>query len=548
MTSLRVDVFGWKIELPNLSELFDEDKTSLPQVAFEFLQEYSSLTTTRTRAILTDTLLPIHGTDAATFAKTFGAQYQGKHLIIAADNLKFFGLMSGDATTLGGVQPFEQVRTTMESGAPIVIMAFDHHNVLPQEEKGLVGAELVLKHQAVIASAVNHAIMNGYSITVVAHSIPFDPDSMISQFLIKEIISGRALSQGVHGKLVQYARTTDYYTFPFGGEQQLTLRGISDGLGMLNMSSPKLLAERSDRILRWLVDTSVDPGDPKAFGEFIRSVSDAPLHSEGSVERLVQQCVAAKLEALETAKRLVSFAQAYEVTLNTVGNSGEMVPVRYRALLVDNRGRAFKEIDDVLYSPDQRPTIIVKQDANGKWWVSMRPVKYNTGEGFASDPLLYSVEMPGNHVRGFLEQIVEKLVAFLPEGMWPTTWPFSAVAQQAPIKIEGHRIIEALFKDSNPVLIEPSVKIALPAELLDVRSVLSPLAAANIDMMKDPAAGLLGGGAKVVDLPGLAVDVLKASPVSSERSEATRRVVEKVEGVAGKVDVVARKAARGKGR
>jgi hypothetical protein len=172
---------------------------------------------------------------------------------------------------------------------------------------------------------------------------------------------------------------------------------------------------------------------------------------EGSVERLVQQCINIKQEAIARAEQVIDGSRSYNITLTD--SNGD--PIETRLIVVaDPTGAIFKEIDDVLYSRDGYPAVIVKQAANGQWWVCMRPTDYNTEDGPKSDPVLAAIKDPAfafaPKTAGFHEQIVAALVELakskgLPEGTW-AIWPYNGTAEQGTFgNFTGQEIADALL-------------------------------------------------------------------------------------------------------
>jgi len=370
-------------------------------------------------------------------------------LAIAADNLKFCGAVVG--STEVRVDALAEVRAADFEAGKQVVVALDHHNPVPDEARGKVGAELVLHYKDQLIGLKNQALQNGYEVLAVSHNAPYDPDAMISQWLIKEIVRGN-IGEGrveeVYANLAQYAKITDFYQFVFSPDQHLTLRGVCDGLAKLYGDKPELLALRSDDILNWVKENKLDPNDYQGFRDHLAQLRRG-RYAFGSIEQLIQTCIHKKEDALARARELYDASETFEITL--ADNSGS--PIRTKVVLIDSleARKYFKEIDDVAYSQDGLPVVIIKESPDGQWWVCMRPTNHNTEEGAQSDPILQTQDEPtfafAPATAGFHEQVVRRLPGEAGKN-W-AIWPYNGTAQVSNdgryATVSGREIAEALL-------------------------------------------------------------------------------------------------------
>jgi hypothetical protein len=412
------------------------------------------------------TRLYVLGTDKM---KILGDLNRDRRLIIVTDNGKFCGgIYDGKEALIDKFDPY-----AVPTGRPVAIF-LDHHNPVPVGVGGKVSSELVLHYSALLRNTVRWAKENKYQIITVSHSTPFDPDAMISQWLVKKLIDGSITDtpQTSHIRFAQYAKQTDFYQHVFSSEQHLTLRGICDGLAKRCKSNWDLLVSESDKILDYLSSRSPDPNDFNAFKAFLEKTFLHDKFPAGSVESLIKKCIIMKQDALTRAERIINEImsdpkRSFDVVLEIL--SGEKM--KTKILLIDDplAGPLSKELDDIIYSNDGLPPIVIKRTEEGQWWGCMRPSDYITEKGKRSDPVLKAARPPlfsfAPKTAGFHEQIVARLAKLArskglkdPQKIW-AVWPYNGTAQQPENGrfieyFTGQEIVDALLNPKKEVLIK----------------------------------------------------------------------------------------------
>jgi len=393
------------------------------------------------------TILPPHGTDLTTIQAQCRTLTNKPTLVIFADNSKYCGVATETSRYEHGSV---NLATLFQQNPGMVCLAFDHHNPVPASVIGKVGAEQVLNYRQDIAQAISLAQEHDFEIVIGSHADPYDPDAMISQWLIGEIAEGNISETNIdpiYEALANYAKKTDFYQFIFGPEQHLSLRGVCDGLTKLCQNSNNLV-NLSNRILDWIKETGNKfvtqdkTFDEIAFKEFLAAIYEGTYHSS-TIEYLLQQCMRNKKEAMETVRSLLE--NSPKRTISLIDKTGS--PLQVQVILFDDpKAQNYgKEIDDVVYSQPGKPVILIKQLPNQQWWVCMRPTNYFTEEGKQQDPILRAENDPTFAFAPATAGYHEQVVALLPKtGNW-TIWPYNGTAQQAEIgNLTGQEILNSL--------------------------------------------------------------------------------------------------------
>ncbi len=392
------------------------------------------------------TMLPAHGTNLQMIQSQCRSLSNRSTLVLFADNSKYCGVATETSRYEHGSVDLTNL---FQQNPGMVCLSFDHHNPVPKTAAGKVGAELVLHYRADIAQAISLAQEHDYEIVIGSHSTPYDPDAMISQWLIGQIAEGQITPESVPAiylALANYAKRTDFYQFIFGPEQHLSLRGICDGLAKVCSNENELITQ-SNRILDWLKQTGTrfvtqdKTFDEVGFKNFLTGIYQKN-HHPSTIEYSLQQCMKNKKEALDAVKTL--FAASQKATISLIDQTGK--PIQVQVVLFDDPQAQTlgKEIDDFIYSQSE-PTILIKQMPNGQWWVCMRPTNYVTEAGRQQDPTLQAKNKPTFAFAPATAGYHEQVVALLPqEGNW-TIWPYNGTAQQDNVgSLAGQEILDSL--------------------------------------------------------------------------------------------------------
>lgn len=385
--------------------------------------------------------LPPHGTSAADFLKV---TLNGKPgCVVMLDNGKEFRL------------PDLKDRPTQLSAI------LDHHlapqDVLPENKgsdgKLLVGAELVLTRKDELINIFDYCGKENIPVLVAPHGDPYDPDSAIFQYLVAKIANGsigKGKTPAIYEQLAQYAKVTDYYTFPFSSTPEFTLKGLIEGLAITHKGQD--LVRGTNELLDFVVENNLNPNEYAPF------VSSIIKYSIDNPDSLVAKCSGSKRERLIQTRN--AWAKAFsdnvvaEIDLQT-----QKGVEKFKVVFVDSSNA--KEIDDIYCSELER-FIVIKpiKDSDGKvtqYWVVARPTNYIDGNGIkkSESPLSFVKEKPDwPWAQGYIENIVTRLQVYeMKKGRNPKVWarwPYYATATQGPLPVElsnvdyGKEIIEAL--------------------------------------------------------------------------------------------------------